>query len=59
MSAWNTDQGADFRGPLDVTRAATVVTDARNTVIGWSLGAERLFGYRSREIVGRPLTTFL
>ncbi|MFI5856874.1 SpoIIE family protein phosphatase [Streptomyces parvulus] len=59
MSAWNTDQGADFRGPLDVTRAATVVADAQNTVIGWSLGAERLFGYRSREIVGRPLTTFL
>lgn len=36
-----------------------MVADAQNTVIGWSLGAERLFGYRSREIVGRPLTTFL
>ncbi|WP_432081625.1 SpoIIE family protein phosphatase [Streptomyces sp. WAC 04229] len=59
MSAWNTDQSADFRGPLDVTRAATVVADAQNTVIGWSLGAERLFGYPSQEIVGRPLTTFL
>ncbi|MCF2130494.1 SpoIIE family protein phosphatase [Strepomyces sp. STD 3.1] len=59
MSAAITDQSADFRGPLDVTRAATVVADARNTVIGWSLGAERLFGYRSQEIVGRPLTTFL
>ncbi|MER7776744.1 SpoIIE family protein phosphatase [Streptomyces sp. NPDC096191] len=59
MSAWNTDQSADFRGPLDVTRAATVVADAQNTVIGWSLGAERLFGYQSQEIVGRPLTTFL
>lgn len=59
MSAGKTDQSADFRGPLDVTRAATVVADAQNTVIGWSLGAERLFGYSSQEIVGRPLTTFL
>ena len=36
-----------------------MVADAQNTVIGWSLGAERLFGYRTQEIVGRPLTTFL
>lgn len=59
MSAWNTDQSADFRGPLDVTRAATVVVDAQDTVIGWSLGAERLFGYPPQEVVGRRLTTFL
>ncbi|WP_121746156.1 PAS domain-containing protein, partial [Streptomyces sp. E2N166] len=59
MTAWNTDRSADFRGPLDVTRAATVVVDAQGTVIGWSPAAERLLGYQPQEIVGRPLTTLL
>lgn len=59
MKAWNEEQGADFRGPLDVTRAATAVVDAQDTVIGWSPAAEQLLGYRPQEIVGRPLTTFL
>ncbi|MGW7084713.1 SpoIIE family protein phosphatase [Streptomyces sp. NPDC054871] len=59
MTAWNAEQGADFRGPLDVTRAATAVVDAQDTVIGWSPAAERLLGYPPQEIVGRPLATFL
>ncbi|MBW5423542.1 SpoIIE family protein phosphatase [Streptomyces sp. BG9H] len=59
MTAWNAEQSADFRGPLDVTRAATAVVDARSVVIGWSPAAERLLGYRPQEIVGRPLATLL
>ncbi|MFD9503363.1 SpoIIE family protein phosphatase [Streptomyces sp. NPDC060035] len=59
MTAWNAEQSADFRGPLDVTRAATVVVDAQDTVIGWSPASERLLGYHPHEIVGRPLATFL
>ncbi|WP_274564686.1 SpoIIE family protein phosphatase [Streptomyces spiramyceticus] len=60
MSAWNAAQQiADFRGPLDVTRAATAVLDAQDTVIGWSPAAERLFGYPQDEIVGKPLSSFL
>ncbi|MFC8225902.1 SpoIIE family protein phosphatase [Streptomyces sp. NPDC057287] len=59
MTAWNAEQTADFRGPLDVTRAAAAVLDAQDTVIGWSPAAERLLGYRPQEIVGRPLATFL
>ncbi|MGW7051680.1 SpoIIE family protein phosphatase [Streptomyces sp. NPDC054887] len=59
MSAWNAAQRADFRGPLDVTRAATAVVDARDTVIGWSAAAEELLGYRPDEIVGRPLDVVL
>ncbi|WP_328375421.1 SpoIIE family protein phosphatase [Streptomyces sp. NBC_00440] len=59
MTAWNTEQSADFRSPLDITRAATAVIDAQDTVIGWSAAAEQLLGYRPHEIVGRPLTTFL
>ncbi|MET9513674.1 SpoIIE family protein phosphatase [Streptomyces sp. NPDC002994] len=59
MSAWNAAQSADFRGPLDVTRAATAVVDARDTVIGWSPAAEELLGYRPHEIVGQPLGMIL
>lgn len=58
-NAWNAEASADFRGPLDVTRAATAVVDAQNTVMGWSPAAERLLGYRPQEIIGRPLATFL
>lgn len=59
MTAWNAEQSNGFRGPLDVTRAATAVVDAQDTVIGWSPAAERLFGYQAHEIVGRPVATFL
>ncbi|MFI9048583.1 SpoIIE family protein phosphatase [Streptomyces sp. NPDC053427] len=59
MNAWSAVESADFRGPLDVTKAATAVLDARNLVIGWSPAAERLLGYRADEIVGRPLETLL
>lgn len=59
MSTLSAAKTADFRGPLDVARAATVVLDAQDTVIGWSHAAEGLLGYPQNEIVGRPLATFL
>ncbi|MET8684997.1 SpoIIE family protein phosphatase [Streptomyces sp. NPDC004732] len=58
MTAGNPEE-ADFRGPLDVTRAATAVVDAQDTVIGWSPAAVRLLGYEAEEIVGRPVAAFL
>ncbi|WP_103509521.1 SpoIIE family protein phosphatase [Streptomyces sp. SM13] len=59
MSAANTAESADFRGPLDITRAATMVLDAESTVIGWSPAAAELLGYEPSEVLGRPLGTFL
>ncbi|MEN8652649.1 SpoIIE family protein phosphatase [Streptomyces sp. 21So2-11] len=59
MNAWDAAESADFRGPLDVTRAATAVLDARNTIVGWSPAAQALLGYRPDDIVGRPVDTFL
>ncbi|MFD5691040.1 SpoIIE family protein phosphatase [Streptomyces rubiginosohelvolus] len=59
MSAANTAESADFRGPLDITRAATVVLDAESTVIGWSPAAAELLGYEPAEALGRPLSAFL
>ncbi|MFG2767586.1 SpoIIE family protein phosphatase [Streptomyces rubiginosohelvolus] len=59
MSAANTAESADFRGPLDITRAATVVLDAESTVIGWSPAAAELLGYEPAAALGRPLSAFL
>ncbi|MGW8489439.1 SpoIIE family protein phosphatase [Streptomyces sp. NPDC055886] len=59
MSAANTAESADFRGPLDITRAATVVLDAESTVVGWSPAAAALLGYGPAEVLGRPLSAFL
>ncbi|MCF3128970.1 SpoIIE family protein phosphatase [Streptomyces olivochromogenes] len=50
---------ADFRGPLDVTKAATFVVDGQDMVIGWSPAAQELLGYLPTEIIGRPVDTFL
>ncbi|AVZ71321.1 protein phosphatase [Streptomyces lunaelactis] len=59
MSAWNTAESADFRGPLDITRAATAVLDAQDTIIGWSRAAEDLLGYPQHEIIGKHVDTVL
>ncbi|MEX2970212.1 SpoIIE family protein phosphatase [Streptomyces sp. C184] len=59
MNAWNAAESADFRGPLDVTRAATAVLDAQDTVVGWSPAAQDLLGYRPEEIIGRHLETLV
>ncbi|MFI0154881.1 SpoIIE family protein phosphatase [Streptomyces lydicus] len=59
MNAWNAVESAEFRGPLDVTRAATAVLDAQDVVIGWSPAARQLLGYAPEEVLGRPLETFL
>ncbi|MFJ6609207.1 SpoIIE family protein phosphatase [Streptomyces sp. NPDC091289] len=59
MSAASAAESADFRGPLDITRAATVVLDAESTVIGWSPAAAELLGYRPADVLGRPLSAFL
>ncbi|MFH8689435.1 SpoIIE family protein phosphatase [Streptomyces anulatus] len=59
MSAASTAESADFRGPLDITRAATVVLDAESTVIGWSPAAAELLGYGPSDVLGRPLAAFL
>ncbi|WP_329160841.1 SpoIIE family protein phosphatase [Streptomyces anulatus] len=58
MSAASRAESADFRGPLDITRAATVVLDAESTVIGWSPAAAELLGYGPSDVLGRPLTAF-
>ncbi|NGO82183.1 SpoIIE family protein phosphatase [Streptomyces sp. 196(2019)] len=59
MNATRAADAADFRGPLDISRAATVVLDGRDTVVGWSPAATALLGYSPQEAAGRPLSAFL
>ncbi len=59
MSAVNAAGDADFRGPLDVSRAATAVLDTDGTVVGWSPAAQTLLGYPPHEVLGRPVATFV
>ncbi|MGR8012008.1 SpoIIE family protein phosphatase [Streptomyces hypolithicus] len=58
MSGVTTGDGG-FRAPLDVFRAATVVLDARGTVVGWSPAAEALLGHPLRDVIGRPVGALL
>ncbi|MGW3622108.1 SpoIIE family protein phosphatase [Streptomyces sp. NPDC000880] len=55
MSTLNAAENRGFRGPLDVTRAATAVLDARGTVVGWSPTAQTLLGYLPQEVLGHPI----
>ncbi|GGO50845.1 hypothetical protein GCM10012287_31540 [Streptomyces daqingensis] len=59
MNAWSEAESIDFRGPLDVTSAATALLDSDNMVIGWSEAAEELFGYEPHEILGRRVDTLM
>lgn len=40
---------------LNQAREAIVITDLAGRVIGWNLGAERMFGWSAVEVIGRPL----
>ena len=59
MSDWSTDDTLYFRGPLDMTRAATAVLDARGVIVGWSPTAENLLGYRPDQVIGSRVDTLL
>lgn len=43
---------------LDQAREAILITDLSNCVIYWNTGAERLFGWRSDEVLGKTLDNF-
>src|SRR5919198_61071 len=50
---------ARFRGVTDAATDAIVSAGSDGRVRSWNRGAERMFGWRADEIVGRPLTVIM
>ncbi len=48
-----------LRAITQSTNDAIVSTDSQGTIVGWNMGAERMFGYSEEEIVGQPVTRLL
>jgi len=44
-----------FRSTVQMAQDAVLIADAEHHIIIWNRGAERMFGYRSEEVVGTPL----
>lgn len=53
------DGEAQLRAILEVAQEAIIVTDEVDTIVCFSAGAARLFGYRPAEIVGRTVGILL
>ncbi len=48
-----------FRSVAETANDAIISIDARGTVVQWNRGAEKIFGYTAREVIGRPLTIII
>lgn len=44
---------------IEASDDAILTTDLEGTITSWNRGAERLFGYRAPEIIGKPVTILL
>jgi len=48
-----------FRSVTQSVDEAIVISDARGNIIFWNEGAETIFGYAEKEIIGKPLALLL
>ena len=48
-----------FRGVTDAATDAIVSADGEGLLRSWNRGAERMFGWRAEEVVGRPLALIM
>lgn len=53
------EANARLASVVDAADEAIVGTDLRGAVSDWNEGAVRLFGYKAREVIGKPLAEFL
>ena len=49
----------EFRSVTQSVDEAIVITDARGNIIFWNEGAETIFGYAEKDIVGEPLALLI
>ncbi|MFO1499471.1 MAG: PAS domain S-box protein [Verrucomicrobiota bacterium] len=38
---------------------AIISKDLQGTIMSWNLGAERIFGYKAEEVIGKSITSAL
>jgi PAS domain S-box-containing protein len=48
-----------FRAVTDAAVDAIVSADGHGRLLSWNRGAERMFGWRAEEVLGRPLTVII
>ena len=48
-----------FRSVAQSANDAIVSADQRGDIIAWNTGAERIFGYREAEVLGKPFTMLM
>ena len=58
-SAPGSQAALEFRSVTQSVDEAIVVSDARGTIIFWNEGAETIFGYAEKEIIGKPLALLI
>ncbi|MHC5061775.1 MAG: PAS domain S-box protein [Planctomycetota bacterium] len=53
------DSEKKFRAVAETARSAIVSADSKGNIIYWNRAAEKMFGYRNTEIIGKPLTIIM
>ena len=48
-----------FRAVVEAANDAVILANGRGLVLSWNPAAERMFGYRDSEVVGKPLTILM
>ena len=48
-----------FRAIVEAATDAIILSDRKGNVLSWNRSAQRMFGYRPEEIMGRPLTLLM
>jgi two-component system, LuxR family, sensor kinase FixL len=58
-SARGSPAALEFRSVTQSIDEAIVISDARGNIIFWNEGAETIFGYAEKEIIGKPLALLI
>ena len=58
-SAAGSKAALEFRAVTQSVNEAVVMTDSRGRILFWNEGAERIFGYAEKDILGQPLAPLI